>query len=156
MIDTTQVQRRKVSYANLDEVIADAQRAASENAAVVGNWTLGQIFEHLAVVMDKTIDGFDMKPPLMVRLVGRFYLKGRFLKQGMTSGFQLKGPAADELVPPEVDTQVALDHLYQAAERVKVEAPHPTHPFFGSLTHDQAKRINCRHAELHMSFVKEA
>lgn len=155
MVDTKTVTRRELNFSNLDEVVADAERAVEGNAKTLGNWSVGQILEHVATVMEKTIDGFDMKPALPVRLIGRWFLKNRFLKHGMPAGFQLQGPAAKELLPPEVDAQQALEHLRHAAQRLKTEPPKATHPFFGDLTHDEAKRINCRHASLHMSFIQE-
>ncbi len=156
MVDTKSVTRREVSFANLDEVVAFAEHAVQSNAETIGNWSLGQILEHVATVMEKSIDGFDIKPALQVRLLGRWFLKNRFLKQGMPPGFQLKGPAAKELLPPEVDPQAALDHLRRAAERLKTETRREVHPFFGKLDQAESNRINCRHAELHMSFINAA
>jgi len=155
MIDTKIATRRSINYANLDEVVTDAERLVATDATTTGNWSIGQILEHVATVMDKTIDGFDTCPPLPVRLVGRWFLKKRFLNQGMPAGFQLKGPMAKEILPPEVKSQQALDHLRQAAERLKMEKSRPEHPFFGSLNYDESNRMNCRHAELHMSFIAE-
>ncbi|MGI9429285.1 MAG: DUF1569 domain-containing protein [Bythopirellula sp.] len=155
MVDTKTVTRREISYANLDEVVADAERLVAAGATTSGNWSLGQILEHVATVMDKSIDGFDVWPPLPVRLVGRWFLKNRFLKQGMPAGFQLKGPIAKELLPPEVDAQQAFEHLRTAVERLKADSTRAVHPFFGKLTWDESNRINCRHAELHMSFIAQ-
>ncbi|MEM8945647.1 MAG: DUF1569 domain-containing protein [Planctomycetota bacterium] len=155
MIDTKTVSRRDLWFNNLDEVVADAERAVAANAVTIGNWSLGQILEHVAVVMEKTVNGFDMKAPLPIRLMGRWFLKNRFLKNGMPAGFQLKGPAAQELLPPEVDANQALEHLHNAAERLQNETHRETHPFFGDLTDQEACLINCRHAALHLSFVQE-
>lgn len=154
-IDTKTVTRREINYATLDDVLADAERLVAANASTSGNWSLGQILEHVATVMDKTLDGFETTPPLPVRLVGRWFLKNRFLKQGMPSGFQLKGPMAKEILPPAADAQQALDHLRNAVERMKTQTDRPPHSFFGNLTVDESNRMNCRHAELHMSFIRE-
>ena len=155
VVDTKNTDRRELTYANLDEVVADAERLVAAGAATTGNWSLGQILEHVATVMEKSIDGFEIRPPLPIRLVGRWFLKNRFLKHGMPAGFQLKGPAAKELLPPEIDPQQALDHLRRAAERLKTETHRSVHPFFGYLDQTDSNRINCRHAELHMSFIEE-
>ena len=155
MVDTKTVTRREISYASLDKVAADAERLVAGGAATSGSWSLGQILEHVAMVMDKSIDGFEVWPPLPVRLVGRWFLKKRFLREGMPAGFQLKGPLAKELLPPEVDPQQALDHLCRAVERLKSGQTRAVHPFFGTLTLDESNRINCRHAELHFSFITE-
>ena len=153
--DTTKCPRRSIEYRTLDEVVTDAERLVAAGGTTTGNWSLGQILEHVATVMDKSIDGFDIRPPWPLRLIGRWYLKNRFLRDGMPSGFQLKGAAAKELIPEETPPQQALEHLRRAAERLKAETRRATHPFFGDLSQEESNRINCRHAELHMSFIAE-
>ncbi|NOZ40887.1 MAG: DUF1569 domain-containing protein [Planctomycetes bacterium] len=155
MIDTKTAPRREITFATLDEVVADAERLVAANATTTGNWSLGQILEHLAVVMDKTIDGSENTPPLPIRLIGRWFLKKRFLRNGMPAGYQLKGGIAKEFLPEETDSQQALEHLRQAVQRLKNHKEDIAHPFFGPLTHEEYVGINCRHAELHLSFVKE-
>jgi hypothetical protein len=85
--------RRRVRYASLDEVVTDAERAVSANSATTGNWSLGQILEHLATANEKTIDGFGFSAPWPIRTVGPFFKK-RVLEKGLTPGFNLssKGP----------------------------------------------------------------
>jgi hypothetical protein len=44
--------RRDISYSSYDELLADAQSvAASDNVKMVGNWSLAQIFQHLAAAL---------------------------------------------------------------------------------------------------------
>jgi hypothetical protein len=43
--------RRKLDYASLEEVLADADRLSSGPVKVLGNWSAGQIFKHLAIAM---------------------------------------------------------------------------------------------------------
>ncbi len=155
MINTKTATRRQIAYATLDEIVADAERLVAANATTTGNWSLGKILEHLATVLDKAVDGFENQPPLPVRLVGRWFLKKKFLRDGMPAGFQLKGGIAKEILPDETDVQQALDHLRRSAERLKNHPGDVLHPFFGPMTHEEILKINCRHAELHMSFVKE-
>jgi len=154
-IDTKTAPRRELTYATLDEVVTDAERLVAANATTTGNWSLGKILEHLATVLDKAVDGFENRPPLPVRLVGRWFLKKKFLRDGMPAGFQLTGGIAKEILPDETDTQQALEHLRKSAERLKNHKEDIAHPFFGPMTHEEILAINCRHAELHMSFVAE-
>jgi Protein of unknown function (DUF1569) len=145
--------RRKVRYNTLDELIADADRAVRAQAPTTGNWSLGQILEHLATANDKTIDGFGFQAPWPVRTIGRYVLKKRLLTNGLKPGFKL-GPAASAvLVPGETDTAAALEHLRQSTQRLKSEQKCSAHPFLGPLTVDERNAICLRHAELHMSFV---
>ena len=69
-VDTKKVaQRRDVHYDSYDDVLADAERLASGDILTVGNWTLGQIFEHLAQTMNSSIDGTDMKFPWLMKKI---------------------------------------------------------------------------------------
>ncbi len=155
MVDTKTAPRRDLTFATLDEVVADAERLVATEATTTGNWSLGKILEHLATVIEKPIDGFENTPPWPMRLVGRWFLKNLFLRKGMHPGFQLKGEIAKELVPDETDPQQALEHLRRAAQRLKNHTADVSHPFFGPMTHEEILGINCRHAEMHLGFVKE-
>lgn len=155
MINTKKAERRKIDYPTLDDVLADARRLVEANAETTGNWSLGQILQHIATVMEKTANGFEMKAALPIRLLGRFVLKHLFLKYGMSPGFQLKGAAAKELLPDDTDPQQELERLARAVEQLKTQTEFPDHAFFGPMDQEFAQRINCRHSELHMSFVKE-
>jgi hypothetical protein len=144
--------RRHVRYSSLDEIVADAERAVRENAATTGNWTLGQILEHLALAQESMIDGFGFTTPWPVRTVGRVFFKNRLLTKGMTPGFKLPAKGA-RLIPGETDAAEAFEHLRKSADRLKAEQKRSAHPFLGPLTVDEAARLCLRHAELHMSFV---
>lgn len=156
MVDTKTVARRDITYATLDELIADAEKAAATNAPTTGNWSKGQIFEHVARVMDMNIDGFPFKVNWFFRLVSSKILLKRFLKNGMPSGFKPSKSVATKLMPDDTDEQTALQHLRTAVERMKSLDHNIDHAFFGNLNPDEARAINCRHAELHMSFIVDA
>ncbi|HET6327717.1 MAG TPA: DUF1569 domain-containing protein [Planctomycetaceae bacterium] len=145
--------RRRVRYASLDELVSDAERAVSTNSATTGNWSLGQILEHLAIANEKMIDGFGFSTPWPVRTVGRLVFKKRVLEKGLTPGFNLRPKAAAILVPGETDAAAGLDHLRKSTERLKSEQKRAPHPFLGLMTLDECDRMCLRHAELHMSFV---
>ncbi len=152
---TATLTRRQVRYASLDEVVADAERAVRANSATTGNWSLGQILEHLAVAHDKMIDGFGFSTPWPVRTIGRLVFKKRVLEKGLTPGFKLRPKAAAILVPGETDAAAALAHLRKSTERLKSEQKRSPHPFLGPLNIDECNRMCLRHAELHMSFVTD-
>jgi hypothetical protein len=146
--------RRKVQYNSPADFLAEAEAAAANSARTTGNWSLGQIFEHLATAIDKSIDGFGFTTAWPVRLVGRHVLKPRFLRNGMPAGFQLKGRAAEVLVPPETPVAAGLDHLRRSIARLQTETRRAPHPAFGPMTTDEGTQLQLRHAELHMSFVE--
>jgi hypothetical protein len=145
--------RRRVRYASIDDLLTDAERAVNSHATTTGNWSLGQILEHLAIANEKSIDGFGFSASWPVRTIGRLVFKKRLLEKGLTPGFKLSPKAAAVLVPGETDTVAALAHLRKSLERLKNESKRSPHPFLGPMTADEAERICLRHAELHMSFV---
>lgn len=61
--------RRKVRYASLEEFLADAERHAAPNVRFLGNWSAGQIYEHLARTLESSIDGFESSLPAPVRFL---------------------------------------------------------------------------------------
>jgi len=148
--------RRTVHYASLDEVLADAERLVRARAATTGNWSLDQILGHLAIAMERSVDGFDRKAPWPLRLVGRFVIKPRILKHGMKPGFKLPAEAEKTSVPaPGGDPEAALERLRRAVQRLKSDSTRRPHPFFGPMPASEWDRLHLRHAEMHMSFVRE-
>ena len=48
-VDTTKVNdRREIRYGDLDDLLADIESHSGEDVILVGNWSQGQIFDHLA------------------------------------------------------------------------------------------------------------
>lgn len=121
----------------------------------MGNWTLGQACCHLAAGMDRSIDGFDFKLPLPIRLIGSL-LKKRFLAKTFGPGIKLTGDAARALTPPDISDRQGVELLFKALDRLQTEPPRQVSPVLGSLTIEQWERFHCRHAELHMGFFKPA
>jgi len=46
--------RREVRYESLDELLVDAKRFSGNDIKTLGNWSQGQIFEHIARSMDSS------------------------------------------------------------------------------------------------------
>jgi hypothetical protein len=143
------LQRRKLTFQTLDEVLADAEQIAGKSPRALGQWSSGQIFMHLARGLDMAIDGVP-PVPWYVRFVGRTFLKRRFLTQPMQPGWKLP---AGSLQPGETTTEAGLNALRGATRRMKLSPERKPHPVFGELSGDQWVALHCRHAELHLSFL---
>jgi hypothetical protein len=154
-IDTGKVtERRQLHFHSLDDILAELDRlAAAREIRTLGNWSAGQNFQHLALVMNKSIDGFDRLMPAPVRWLARLVFLPRMLKKGMTPGFKLPGKAA-EILPPPISTEEGLQNLRHAIHRIRTETHRCPHSFFGNLTNEQWNALHCRHAELHLSFLE--
>jgi hypothetical protein len=160
MIDTRKATRREPSYhctGCLKEDLAKIE--AAERAGTLrttGNWTTGEILDHVAKTIDFSIDGF----PPEVRVAWPIRMFARLMKGRMTSGktlpagFKLPKESAAFLPKPGTSTADGLARLRRALERLDTGARcvHPS-PAFGALTHDEWMRLHLGHAQLHLGFV---
>ena len=149
--------RRELHFGSLDEVLAAAERlAAARSVKALGNWSLGQALGHLAAAMDMAVDGTKLRPPWIFRIIGRL-MKKRVLRK-MDPGFNLPAHAAKDLVPtPALSTAEGMQKFRTAVARLKAAPVRQPSPFLGPLTREESDRLQCSHAELHLSFfVPEA
>lgn len=149
-INTKKVQgRRKVRYESLDEFLADAQRLSETEVRTLGNWSQGQIYEHLSRSLDSSIDGVGFSLPAPVRWLMSLFMKRKFLKKGLPAGFK----TTDRFMPGETSVEEGFSSLQGAIARQKQEAMRASHPAFGDIGREGWNDFNLRHAEMHMSFL---
>jgi hypothetical protein len=148
--------RRVLRFESVDEILREAERlAAAPRTRQLGNWTPGQVFEHLARAMDMSIDGARTRPPWFVRLVGP--LMKRMVLKKMSAGFTLPPQAEAELVAgASITTQQGLASLRRAVHRQKTISTRVPSVVFGKFTNEQWEQLHCRHAEMHLSFIEAA
>jgi hypothetical protein len=144
--------RRKLHYASLDEVLADADRLSSGQVDVLGNWSAGQIFRHLARAYNGSIDGFTMTFPWYLRSMARIF-KNKLVSVPMPAGYDLPSAGAKAVLPGPTSTAEGLAELRAAVARLNQESHRAEHPMFGELSKEQWNTVHCRHASLHMSFL---
>jgi hypothetical protein len=153
-IKTSRVARRRLRFNSLDELRAEVERlAAAPRVQTLGNWSLGQILQHLAATMEMSLSGSDYTPPWLVRVLAK-PLKQRFLTKPMRAGFKLPRALAARLVAADSTTTAAgLAAFRQALDRLQTDSHRERHNVFGELTRDEWDQLHLRHAELHLSFV---
>ena len=149
--------RRELHFDTVDQARADAEDLASGNVRTTGNISYGQILEHLARTLD-VVTGESQGPsvPLPMRWLARM-MRPLILSRPMKPGFKLpKG--SQSVFWPEQDVAVdqAMQHFREAVERYQAMDQFPTHPFFGNMSRQQNDQLQCRHCELHLSFVHPA
>jgi len=147
--------RRTLRFDSLDAMLDDARQAVARPHATVGNWTAGQILDHLTKAMDGGFDGFGFQSPLLIRLLVKPFRNGLLVKP-MRSGFRLPRRAATLLPPDTVPEADALARFERSVERLKSHSPTHIHPIMGRLTAEEYRLLNLRHAELHLSFIVPA
>lgn len=149
-INTKKVQgRRKIRYESLDELLADAQRLLGFEVRTLGNWSQGQIYEHLARSLDSSIDGAGFSLPAPVRWMMSLLMKRKFLEKKLPAGFKTTG----QFIPEETSAEEGLASLQRAIARQQQESKRAPHPAFGNIGREQWNAFHLRHAEMHMSFL---
>lgn len=157
-IDTSKVERRKLRFENLDQLLGEIDRIEqanrSGNLKVVGNWTLGQILSHVAAWIEYGYVGFPVKPPpFFIRWILKF-MKNKYLKSGMPSGVKIPGTKEGTFGQDDVPVDQAFDRLRNNIARLKSgEQAKFDSPAFGPMSHEDRIALNLRHAELHLGFV---
>ncbi len=149
-VKTKKVQgRRTVRYESYDELLADAGRLAGGNVRMLGNWSLGQNFKHIAMALDSAIDGTGFVLPSPVRWIVTLLMKQKFLHKSISSGFKTTA----KFVPDEISTEAGLEMLRESIARQGRESERALHPAFGKLSAAEWNLFNLRHAEMHLSFA---
>ncbi len=143
--------RRELHFSSYDELLDEVRSLAAQPTRHLGNWSLGQVCEHLAKSMEYAVDGTPFRAPWLARLVGPF-LKKRFLTRPMKPGFKLPKNAA-EYLPGNTDPSIAIARLERATERIQQTTDPQPHVLLGALTREQWDQLTFRHAEMHLSFI---
>ena len=152
-VDTAKVAgRRTLKFTTLDDILTEVERLNQGKVRAIGNWSPGQVLQHLTVPMTWCLDGAKVTAPWYIRVVG-WFMKNRFLVNPMPPGFALPKATAEYLVPGTTSWQEGLQAIRAAIARLKAEAQRHPSPFLGVLTREQWDQLHCRHSELHLSFL---
>lgn len=161
MVNTKQAPRRKTEFNSLDDIKADLDRLdaahAAGNLGYTGNWTPGEIMDHLSKFWAYSLDGFPPgKPPLILRIVAKtvFKKKATTLGSQPPPGFPI--PKGVNHFTPEsgIAYEKASENLRNCIARVEKGDQHvPESPLFGKLTNDQWINIHLGHCAMHLSFA---
>lgn len=153
LVDTKKVTgRRSVSYTSLDQLMSDAQELASGNHKTLGNWSYGQILDHLARGIRTAVDGGPLNFPAPIQFVLKLLMLKRMTTRPMAPGFKLPKKASSVL-PDDVTTEQGLANLRESVSSYQSADKLAKHGGFGTITREQWTEFNLRHAEMHMSFV---
>ncbi len=176
-VDTRSAERRPLALATPDDLaretdhIESCSRPDGEGIRVTANWSAGQIMDHLARLIERSMDGFGAAPaserptPSGLRAIAaRAELATevaaeRSLRDSVLTGIMRPaGPSValpGELDPPALFwTGDGAARLRIALQRIRdrhpMDKPSPT---IGRLTEHEWTTIHLRHAELHLSFI---
>ena len=105
--------RRKVAYSSLAEVLADAERLSAGPVTLLGNWSPGQVFRHLAIAYNGSIDGLTMTFPWYLRMMAQMF-KNKLVNMPMPPGIKLPADGARATMPGPTSTEEGLAELRAA------------------------------------------
>jgi hypothetical protein len=144
--------RRRLAFADFDQVRSDAAGLRQADYKRAGNWHLGQVCDHLASAIEWSIDGFPIRAPWPIRtLAGPIVYQIMFRSGWMPAGVKV-GPRF--MPPPTVQPDAAIARLDRTIDRFN---SHPgkmaDHPLFDALSTEQWRRWHLIHAAHHLSFL---
>lgn len=155
MVKTSKVtDRRELHFSAMQDIQADVEYLDSgDPPRTSGNWTAGQIVQHVSRFIGFSIDGFpEARLALPLRVLGRL-LRGRVLVNPLRSGFRF--PRRFEFLAPTpgITWEDAVAGFRETMARLATEKMTATSPVLGRLSHEQWVQFHCRHAEMHFSFM---
>ncbi len=159
-IDTRAVTgRRRLDFRSWDEVIAEtASLGAAARAGALttlGNWSLAEMFDHLANLLAVATGDLRFAAPWPLRLLGRTIGRRMFLGRDFKPGMTLRGAAARLLPAEGVTLDAAEARLLGLLGRVRAgERLTASSPLLGPLTHEQWTDLQLRHFAHHYSFLR--
>lgn len=148
------------SFLSIDELNADLDRieAAHEAGTLTtdGGWTVGQNLMHCGIFIKQSIDGFEMKAPLILRALCSVLLKpiATKPKSQMKPGIKLPAKAKELLPEDAVSFEEGLAMMRTQVNRVlSGEQITQPSPLFGKLSHQQWINLHLNHCRMHMGYL---
>ncbi len=159
-VNTKACPSRALELKSLDELRAELDRIQSAHDAGTlthtGNWSPGQILEHLALPWVCALDGFPpTKIPFILRMLARILAKKKTVR-GTPPPPGIKLPKQVAYLAPKDDTTFddGMSALRACIERVE-RGERMTHrsPLFGSMDHQQWLNLQLGHCALHLGYL---
>ncbi len=145
--------RRTLRFQTVEDVLAEAERLAATPHRCLGNWSAGQIFMHLALTMNNSVNGVPFRAPWFVRVMMGF-ARRRFLSNPMSPGFQMPDYMAKHFSPADVvSLEEGLAALRAATQRYQSAPTLAPSPAFGEMSRAEYDQLHARHGEMHLSFL---
>jgi len=148
-------QRRQLRFDDWDAVLADVESLRAGGYARAGNLNLGQICNHLAIIMEMAVDGFPKSMPwIMQRFLRLMFLKTMLRHKPIS--LRVPAPAIARQDEPVEDDR-GVPRLKAAIARFAApNITYASHMAFGALTPDEWMHQQLWHCEHHLSFLSPA
>ena len=152
--------RREVRYETMQDIANDLDElAAGGEPRSLGNWTAAQNVEHVAKFFEFAREGYpDIGFPTPLRWFIGTFAKKRYLARGFQPGFKFPTKkVAAAFGPGDMTWAEAVSYFREQIERSRQPGVMTSvNPILGKMTHEEYVQLQCRHAELHFSFLVPA
>lgn len=147
-------QRQRLHFEDLAGAIAHAKSLQNSGYEQLGNWSLGQVCNHLAQTVNLSVNGFPFRLPSPVAAVLRWAFFNVSVVPRLMGSIRL--PTSRNLTQETpCDDQAGIDRLIRATERMTApDAKLKANPLLGQLTVAQWQRFHGWHAARHLSFLR--
>ena len=158
-VNTKEAPRRDLRYGSFADFARDVDAIETAHRAgrlgTTGNWSAGQIMDHLSRFANAAFDGFPKRAPWIVRKLAILIFKKKMLSgEPMPPGFKIPRQAGSMVPSETTTTEEGLAMLRKVFARLDTgdmfTAPSP---LFETLTHEQWCKSQLGHAAMHMSFI---
>jgi hypothetical protein len=141
-------ERRKVQYSSAADIISDVERLRKSTCQRCGQWSLAQACWHLNMQFSSMVQSGDVTPNTPEQTAAHHRISGVIQGGVIPSG----RPAPERAMPPAEPPEDAIDNFVATLQKFdSAKGPFKTHPVFGNLSEDEAKRFSYVHAAHHLS-----
>ncbi|MEM6690346.1 MAG: DUF1569 domain-containing protein [Planctomycetota bacterium] len=145
---------RKLRFEDLGEAVWEARSLLESGYTRQGQWSLGQICQHLVLVQDPSIDGY---PSWMSLFAPLRPLMRRWLLPKLLADNSPPGIRTSSTFMPAQNAEDALEvtRFEQSVKRLKARSePFFAQPAFGKLSNTRILQIHSAHAAHHLRFLE--
>ena len=137
---------------SLREEIARINRTGN---GTTGNWSIGQIFFHLAAAFEGSVEGLPPGYHAIIRMLVR-PIRWVVTRVKFPQRIPIPSAIRHKLEPPvDADASEQYKRLLQAIDQfTNHEGEYPSHPVLGSLTRDEWIGFHLRHCRHHLNFIQ--
>ena len=154
----TQIQpqnlRRKLSFDTFEEILTEVDELLESGYEQAGNWSLGQICNHLAIFLRGSVEGFSFKLPAPIRFLLYHLIFKRILRdKKMATGVRVP----KSFLPPEEkrDDAIEVANFKEALDAfMHHKGEYHKSPGFGKLTREEWHQLQLIHCAHHLSFLR--
>ncbi|MFK7758604.1 MAG: DUF1569 domain-containing protein [Phycisphaerales bacterium] len=148
--------RRELILKDLDEAVKECRRLFESGYEAKGNWSLGQICNHIRLTMESNMRGYPKwmsvlgypLRPVFRKLALPRLLAGRSINGVRTAGTFVPIDGLDDASELQLFEQCVEDFMNSNEEL-------HAHPGFGRMSRDQFNTFHAAHTAHHLSFLHD-